>query len=188
MTEQNSASADAADQNSIVEQQVRPNELMEALGIKKDAYYAYLKFLGIKAQKDEHGKAYLELEQAERIQKLWTYVQENGKMEGFEETALATASETGMDETPPWEADPSADPSEFEKFIRQAQELAAQRMVMGDMVVAEVAQQMTYNDLSPDLKQKVDSVREATYPKANPAQIASRIMHQWRNQSGAVAA
>ena len=188
MAEQNSADKEPLDQNSVVEQQVRPNELMETLGIKKDAYYSYLKFLGIKAQKDERGKAYLELEQAKRIQELWAYVQENGKMEGFEETALTTAEEAGLGDAPPWEADPTEDPSDFDRFIRQAQELAAQRMVMGDMVVAEVAQQMTYDDLSPDLKQKVDSVKEATYPKANPAQIASRIMHQWRNQSGAVAA
>ncbi|HEY9881102.1 MAG TPA: hypothetical protein V6D29_21760 [Leptolyngbyaceae cyanobacterium] len=42
MTEQNSAEPDPNHQNSVVERQVRPNELMEALGIKKDAYYKLL--------------------------------------------------------------------------------------------------------------------------------------------------
>ena len=47
------------DQNSAVEHQIRPNALMEELGIKKDAYYAYLKHLGFKAEKDSDGKAFL---------------------------------------------------------------------------------------------------------------------------------
>lgn len=188
MTEQNSANPDPTPQNSVIEHQIRPTELMEALGIKKDAYYAYLKFLDIKAQKDPNGKAYLEREQAERIQQLWAYVQRTGKMDGFEETALATTEAGGLEDLPPWEADPAADPSQFEQFIRQAQELAAQRMVIGDRVVAEVAQQMTYADLPPELQAKVTQAREATLPKANPAEIAHQLLSQWRSQRGSVAA
>lgn len=184
MAEQNSAEMDPNHQNSVVERQVRPNELMEALGIKKDAYYSYLKHLNITAQKDTEGKAYLEPEQAERIRQLRAHVLATGKLEGFEETALTTSEAAGLGDVPPWEAETPGSPTDFERLIQQAQELAAQNMVMGDLVVAKLAQQMTYDDLPPVLQHKVAQVKEATYPKANPADIASRIMHQWRSQRG----
>lgn len=188
MTDQNSAGDTPTDQNSVVEHQVRPNELMEDLGIKKDAYYSYLKYLGIKAQRSTDGKSYLEPEQADRIRALWAHVQQTGKMEGFEETALATTEAGGLGDTPPWEAETPADPTDFEQLIRQAQELAAQNMAMGEMVVAQLAQQMTYDDLTPELQAKVAQVREVTHPKTNPAEIANRVLSQWRSQRGVAAA
>jgi hypothetical protein len=180
------------DQNTVIVCQVRPDDLMEELGIKKDAYYAYLKHLDIKAQRDDEGKAYLEPEQADRIRALRAHVQRTGKIESFEETALATAEESGLGSSDaPWSQDSpadSTDPSQLEHLIRKAQELAAHNMAMGDLVVAQLAQQMTFDDLTPELQGKVQGVREATHPKANPAEIASRIMHQWRSQGGTQAA
>ncbi|MGB6015845.1 MAG: hypothetical protein WBG32_14035 [Nodosilinea sp.] len=191
MSDQNSAQPDPVDQNSaqaIVEHQVRPDDLMAELGIKKDAYYSYLKHLDIKAQKDGSGKAYLEPQQADRIRALRSHVVATGKIDGYEETALATAEEAGLGDTPPWTSPtPEADTPDLDRLIRQAQELAAHNMAMGDMVVMQLAQQMTFDDLAPDLKGKVTEVREATRPKANPAEIASRILGQWRSQRGAVA-
>ncbi|QQE64179.1 hypothetical protein GFS31_08580 [Leptolyngbya sp. BL0902] len=180
------------DQNAVIECQVRPDDLMEELGIKKDAYYAYLKHLDIKAQRDGDGKAYLEPDQADRIRALRSHVQETGRIEGFEETALATAEESGLGSSgAPWSQDSpadSTDPSQLEHLIRQAQELAAHHMAMGDLVVAQLAQQMTFDDLTPELQSKVQGVREATHPKSNPAEIANRIMQQWRSQRGTQAA
>ena len=72
------------EQNSTVEQQIRPTVLMDQLGIKKDAYYAYLKHLGIKAQKDSTNRAYLTEAQAKLIRELRKYVLKEGKIEGFE--------------------------------------------------------------------------------------------------------
>jgi hypothetical protein len=46
-----------ADQNSAVEHQIRPDQLQGELGIKKDAYYTYLRYLGIKAQRGSDGKS-----------------------------------------------------------------------------------------------------------------------------------
>ena len=69
--------------NSVVESQIRPNDLMEELGIKKDAYYAYLKHLGIKAEKDSEGKAYLTEEQANGVRALRSHVKNGGKIEEF---------------------------------------------------------------------------------------------------------
>jgi hypothetical protein len=188
MTDQNSAHTHTPDQNSLVECQVRPEDLMEELGIKKDAYYSYLKYLDIKAQKDGTGKAYLEPEEASRIRALRAHVLQTGKIEGFEETALATSKEAGLGEGSVWEQEPPPDTTDFERLIRQAQELAAQNMAMGDLVVAQLAQQMTYDDLAPDLQGKLRDVREATRPKATPAEIANRVLHQWRSQRGTMAA
>jgi hypothetical protein len=189
MADQNSAEVEPNHQNSVVERQVRPNELMEALGIKKDAYYSYLKHLGIKAQKDNDGQAYLDPEQAERIRQLREHVLATGKLEGFEEKALATSEAAGLGDVPPWEESPaSGSPTHMSELIRQAQELAAHNMAMGDLVVAQLAQQMTFEDLPPELQQKVAQVKEATYPKANPAEIASQIIQQWRSQRGTAAA
>lgn len=192
MSNPNSVVDSQPDQNTMVQYQVRPDDLMEELGIKKDAYYAYLKHLNIKAHRDGEGKAYLEEDQVDRIRALRCHVQQAGKIESFDETALATAEESrlgGSDS--PWSQDcppDSTDPSQLEHLIRKAQELAAQNMAMGDLVVAQLAQQMTFDDLTPELQGKVQGVREATHPKANPAEIASRIMHQWRSQSGTQAA
>jgi hypothetical protein len=191
MTEQNSAQSDPHDQNStqaIVDHLVRPDDLMAELGIKKDAYYSYLKYLDIKAQKDTSGKAYLEPEQALRIRALRAHVVATGKIDGYEDVALATAGAQPLGGPPPWQEEAPPETNDFERLIRQAQELAANNMAVGDLVVAQLAQQMTFDDLAPDLQQKVAEVREATRPKANPAEIASRIMHQWRSQRGATAA
>jgi hypothetical protein len=190
MTEQNSAQPDPLDQNiaqAIVEHQVRPDDLMAELGIKKDAYYSYLNRLDIKAQKDSSGKAYLEPEQALRIRALRAHVVATGKIDGYEDVALATAGAQPLGGPPPWQ-DVPPETNDFERLIRQAQELAANNMAVGDLVVAQLAQQMTFDDLAPDLQGKVTEVREATRPKANPAEIASRILHQWRSQRGATAA
>ena len=190
MTHQNSAQPDPLDQNStqaIVEHQVRPDDLMAELGIKKDAYYSYLKHLDIKAQKDEKGKAYLTAQQADRIRALRLHVVATGKIDGYEEAALATAEESGLGVGPQWQYEAPPETNDFAHLIRQAQELAANNMAIGDLVVAQLAQQMTYDDLAPDLQGKVTEVREATRPKANPAAIASRILTQFRSQRGAAA-
>ena len=188
MSDQNSALEFHVDQNAIIECQVRPDDLMDELGIKKDAYYAYLKHLDIKAQRDEDCKAYLEPPQVERIRALRCHVRQTGKIESFEETALATAEELGLGGSDtPWPQDSpadSSDPSQLAQLIRKAQELAAHHMAMGDLVIAQLAQQMTYDDLTPELQTKVQGVRDATHPKTTPAEIANRIMQQWRSQRG----
>lgn len=72
-----------SDQNSAVVYQIRPDMLSEELGIKKDSYYTYMKFLGLKAEKDHEGKAYLSEEQANLMRALRQHVLTTGKIEGF---------------------------------------------------------------------------------------------------------
>ena len=69
-----------AAQNSTVEHQLRPDELMAELDIKKQAYYTYLKYLGIKADKDSKGKLYLTQAQANLVRELRSHVVGGGKM------------------------------------------------------------------------------------------------------------
>ncbi|MCT7968939.1 hypothetical protein NG799_21750 [Laspinema sp. D1] len=63
-----------------------PNELMERWGVGKDAYYKRLEFLQIKAKKDpETKRAFLEVEEVERLDNLHNWIQETGAMTGFME-------------------------------------------------------------------------------------------------------
>jgi len=61
------------DQNSTQFDQIRPEDLMQELGIKKDTYYADLSYLDIKAVKDKNGKVYLTNEQANLVRQLRSY-------------------------------------------------------------------------------------------------------------------
>ena len=70
--------------NSTSQDSFTPDEIIQLHGIKKSTYYERLKFLGIKAQKGEGGKAYLDSKQAELLEKLNEHVKVTGKMEGFE--------------------------------------------------------------------------------------------------------
>jgi len=178
------------DQNSTVDYQIRPDDLMEELGIKKDAYYAYIKFLDIKIEKAD-GKAYLSQEQADLMRSLRSHVLETGKMEGFVnsnggelamvESANLTEQTIQTQEIPIGQSD-----DELNQLIRAAAELKGQRLVTPQMVISALADRMTYEDLPDDVRAKVDAVKESTSPKP-PSQLAEQILNRWRNQSQAIA-
>ena len=71
-------------QNSAPNNSIRPDELMEELGIKKDAYYKDLNYLDITPAKDSEGKVYLTIEQANEIRALRNHVKLTGKRNGFD--------------------------------------------------------------------------------------------------------
>ena len=173
------------DQNSAVEHQIRPDEAMELLGIKKDAYYDLLKFLGIKTQKDKEGKAYLAKHQFDRLVELGSWIEQTGKMEGFTHlnSALAPAQGGGLldDEMP---IEPETDPyaGQMDDLIRAAAELKAHQIVMPELVIRELAGRMSYDDLPSDLKGKVDAVKEGSRPNFQPGAIAVNLLDQWRSQ------
>ena len=141
------------DQKSTVEQQIRPNILQDQLGIKKDAYYSYLKHLGIKAEKDSDGKAFLTEGQANSIRLLRQHVVDGGKIEEFDihkaiESALAVSDggELSQVEPEPVNVDPAED-LDMEMLYLKASKMAVQRLTAGEQVVAAMASQMTYEDL-----------------------------------------
>ena len=185
------------DQNSTVEHQIRPTELQDQLGIKKDAYYSYLKHLNITAEKDSKGKAYLNPEQEKLIRELRQHVVDGGRIEDFKveeqpETALAVADSgeigtlNGQPEEPEEEIDPSQG-LDMEMLYREASAIAAQRLTASEQVVLAMASQMGYEDLHPDAQATVDRVRSASAPKFNAQEVAADLLSK-RKQMSQVAA
>jgi hypothetical protein len=185
-----------SDQNSGVSIQVRPDDLMSELNIGRDAYYTDLKFLSVTALKDGDGKAYLTEEQANAVRALRSHVSNTGKRDGFFDNNSAItvqAATSGLDEVAPpvpvateEEAAPTGD--QFEELIRAAAELKGQRLVTPELVIQELANRMTYEDLPADVQAKVDGVRAATSPKFQPVQLADQLLTQWRTQRSAAVA
>ena len=173
------------DQNSVIERQIRPDDLMEELSIKKDTYYDDLKFLGVKAEKDNEGKAYLTEAQANLIRELRSWVNETGKRDGFpiRNGAMVKAeSTTLLDDCTPSTADGDCPDLDLENLIHAAAELKGHQLALPDLVKLELADRMTYDDLPDEVKQKVDRIRDAANPKSQPAQLAETLLAQWRKR------
>ncbi|MBE9067900.1 hypothetical protein IQ260_14700 [Leptolyngbya cf. ectocarpi LEGE 11479] len=185
------------DQNSAVEIQIRPNELMDQLGIKKDAYYAYLKALDITAEKDSNNKAYLTEDQAKLVRLLRQHVVAGGKIDEFDlELALQAAAESALaiadsGEIGTLNGQPDPEPTQeidlsqgldMEALYREASEIAVERLTASERVVMAMASKMTYEDLHPEAKAKVDHVRTASVPKFNPHEVADSLLSQFRQQ------
>ena len=177
------------DQNSTVEHQIRPESLMEELGIKKDSYYNYLKHLKIKGEKDLEGKVYLTEGQANLMRQLRFHVVNGGKIEEFSinksESAGLVRSESGevdaADQVPETSAN-SEQGLDLDVLMEEAAELAGHRMTVAEQLVLQLASQMTYEDLPDKVRSKVDSVREATRPKFQPEVMASQLLNKWRQR------
>jgi hypothetical protein len=68
------------------------------------------------------------------------------------------------------------------RIVREAEELAARGMAMKDLIKIQLASQMSFDDLSPDLQEKVNIAREVANPKFTPAAIAHQLLAQHRSQ------
>lgn len=188
MTDQNSA---ALDQNSAIEMQYRPDEVQRILDIKSAQYYERLKFLGIKANKDEKGKAYLDQSQFDRMKRLDQHIRETGEMDGFIDseggelapvnpTNLAAVEGSDLAEPIPVVEEPTIENGLGKQIFRAAAELKASELAMIPQVVREVANRMTKDDLPEDLKAQVERTEEATRPNFHPSAIADKLMEQLR--------
>ena len=178
-------------QNSAPSDPLRPEELMEELGIKKDAYYKDVNYLGIEVQKDSEGRAYLTQEQANQIRALRSYVEQKGKRNRFEYSALVKADNNNLtastkENQPDIYVKPSEPTAQFDlnKLMREAAELKARELAMPHLVKKAVADRMSEEDLPEDLKEKVAAVRDAANPKYTPAEVASNLLEQWRSSLG----
>lgn len=187
------------DQNSTQSDFIRPDDLMQELGIKKDTYYADLNYLGFKAAKDETGKAYLTNEQANLVRELRSHVSQTGKREGFvssstddingdlvhhqssqEITAFNEESEEVDLEIPQSEQEEYED--NLEKIIHEAARLKMQNLSAPHLVKLHLAEQMSEEDLPPEMREKVQQVRNAANPKFQPSSVANNLLQQWRNR------
>ncbi len=175
-----------SDQNSSVDNIIRPDDLMAELDLKKSTYYDDLKFLGITANKDEDKKAYLTIDQANQVRSLRSYVSKNGKRDGFVYGGLTVSNNNELATNPKpndiyVEAEePTA--SVDSDIVREAKELAARGMAMNDLLKIQLASKMTFDDLDADLKEKVAIAREVANPKWTPASLADKILAQHRSQ------
>lgn len=173
-------------QNSGIERQIRPDEAMELLGIKKDAYHDRRKFLGIEHHRDNEGKVWLLPEDFDRMQALDQYIAEHGKMDGFlnrNGSELATVDQSDLTEsTSPVAEEPSIENDLGRQIFRAAAELKATELTMMPAIVREVANRLTKEDLPEDLKAKVEQTEEATRPNFHPGAIADTLISQIRTQ------
>lgn len=191
-------------QNSLPTNAIRPDQLMEELGIKKDAYYKDIRYLKITPDKDSEGKSYLTLEQADKIRALRNHVELTGSRKGFNTNAIVKVDdsnkivsdnnnnkedsnqivsnrrEENVENIYVEQQEPTANLND--NMIRDAQELAARGMAMNDLIKIQLASQMSFDDLSPDLQEKVNIAREVANPKLQPAAIAQQLLAQHRQQ------
>ncbi len=178
------------DQNSGIDHQIRPEQLQSELGIAKDAYYAYLKHLNIKASRDSDRKSYLDPEEVNLIRLLREHVVAGGKIADFVVSGALAISDHG-DLAAPYGEIPSPtgppDPAQaveddMDGIMREAAELAAHRMSYADQVKIHLASQMTYEDLPSDIQSRVDSVRQSAIPSESPVKIAADLLGRWRQR------
>jgi len=179
---------------------IRPEELMEELGIKKDTYYGDLNYLKIKAAKDYNGKAYLTNEQANLVRELRSYVNQTGRRDGFissinnniqgdlarrengHEITEFEENNEGILEIPQSHEDGYGD--NLEQLIYEAAQLKMQNLSAPHLVKLHLAQQMSEEDLPPEMQEKVQQVRHAANPKFQPSSVANNLLQQWRNRGG----
>lgn len=167
-----------------------PDEACEVLSIKKSPYYDRLKFLRIKANKDDEGM-YLNEEQMKLMWELDEHIKETGKMEGFRGSGgeLALSENSGLAsalEIPEVEAETftEMDDEMVSQLIEEAGDLKVQQIAMPHLVKLRLAHEMTEEDLSDEQKAKLQAVREAANPKQNAASIAQQLLQRHRQNQG----
>lgn len=187
-------------QNSPTDRQYSPEEVMEAFGIKKDAHYSRMKFLGLKAAKDSTGKAFITSEQFALLTELDAYISEFGKMDGFinsmpiesqaQEGETGTLATTNTNELvapsnsfESTQAPESESIGKLDELVKLAAGLAAQRIAAPHLVVQQMAASMTYEDLPEEFKAHVDGARESVQrPQVAVGKLATDLLSQWRSQ------
>ncbi len=182
-------------QNSDPNNSIRPEALQSELSIGRDTYYSDLKHLGIKADKDDKGNAYLTFEQAEQVRQLRSYVIENGTRKGFvyekvehennigssivkatdnnietaqsnpEAQITTTEEDIYVSETSP------TDDINLDELVRTAKEIKARNLSMRNLLAVELANNMSYEDLDPDLQEKVRIAQDAANPKKHQPKL-----------------
>ena len=198
-----------SDQNSRPNNTISPDTLQNELSIKRATYYADLKHLGIIADKDEEGKPYLTFDEAEQVRQLRSYVNNYGTRKGFvyekvddesnirssiiktEESIIETSNSSATStivhpEEDIYVTEQETNPTNkvnLDSIINNAQELAARNLVMPELLAVELANNMSYEDLTPELQAKIDIARDAANPKKHqPKLIAQTLLKQWRSQ------
>ena len=138
-------------ENSTEKPRIRPEELMEELGIRKSKYYTILKDLGIKAEKDKNGKSYLTEDQADRIREYLSGNTQAGESEDsdnsnlvkVDDSDIAASANSNEAEDIYIKSDAPTSSLDFSQLMRSAAELKTRELAMADLVKREVANRMT---------------------------------------------
>ncbi len=197
------------DQNYSLDNIIRPDELIAELSIGRATYYDDLSHLGIKASKDDNGKAYLTFEQAEQVRALRSYVSENGARKGFvyqkvehennigssivksEESNLEVSNlhaqgQIEIAEQEIYLTESETNPTNRvnqDDLIRTAQELAARNIAIPHLIAVELSNSLGFDDLPADLQEKIRIAQDAANPKKyQPKAIADDLLKQLRKQ------
>ena len=83
---------------------------------------------------------------------------------------------------------PQPEQFDIQSIISEAAEVAGSRMTMREQIVSAIAEQMTFEDLPPEVQTKVQDVRAAADPKGQPQKVATALLSQWRQQRTVCAA
>lgn len=176
-----------------VSSRTTPEEACEALGIKKSPYYERLKFLGIKANKDDEG-TYLNAEQMKLMEDLDKYIRQTGKMEGFqgggqlalsESSGLSSNLASTLEIPEQLEAETFAevDDEVLDQLIWDAAELKKRQIAEPEVIKLHLAAQMTEDDLPDEMKAELQAVRKLANPKPNAAaSIAQQLLQRHRQK------
>ena len=150
-------------ENSHPPETIRPEDLMEELGIKKETYYRDLRYLEIEHQKDSSGRAYLSTEQANQIRALRNHVEQNGKRSGFESSSIVKATDSSISQsTEEIKVNGSSPEEQMAALVRSAAELRADTEVAKYLIASQMRTEM----LPPDLRAKVEAAKAAVVPKS----------------------
>ncbi len=182
------------------------NEILEKFGIRNNAYYDRINFLGIKPKR-KNKASFLSSEQVDLMEGLDQHIKKTGKMEGFDKSIFQGEGDSNLDkgsneivksgghdittdeddDLETLEPETESFNPNFEQLMREAAELKASELAMADLVKRAIANEMSEEDLPPDLKEKLNLAREISRPKNNPAKvksIAKNLLSQYRNQGG----
>ena len=173
-----------SNQNSAKENKHRPEELLAKYNIKKNTYYARLKFLGIKASKDAKGLSYLTDEQLVQFDALHHHINVTGKMEGFDNTALVQSDDSQIEEATEeinLHNHKVNNEDEYAALLRSAQEYVAGLELAKIALVKEIQENP---ELMPeDLRTQLEEAKKAVSPKSqSPQNLANNILAQFRGQ------
>ncbi len=182
------------DRTSATARRIRPDELLAKYNIKREAYYARLRFLGIKARKDSSKRTYLTEDQVALLDALDAHIRKTGKMEGFEPNngaALVKSASSDLETKTSEKIEPKSNPipdsNQLVEFDRAAQSRAAEILLAaGEALTADYI--ANPDKLSPEFREKIFA-RSAGVPKLlDPAALAHQIASAAKGQSQKVGA
>lgn len=165
------------------------DEILSRLGCGKDTFYKLKNHLGLEGSRDENKAVFFSDDDLAALELLKQHLDDGGKLEDFEVGALAIAADTNLAESSvdisqedPDEI-PEIDPLEgvdIEALILEAAHLRGEQIVAPQLVKLALAGQLKEEELPPEVRERIQAVREAANPKFRAASIASQILKKYR--------